>query len=306
MVTQVSLIHDLKALLALRSLICQLQPDILHLHSSKAGVLGRIAAYIARTKARVFYSPRGFAFLREDVSPIKQSMFLLFERIAAFFPGTLVACSESESKLAQAQVKHSHVLLVENSVELNHILYAPGAIMPRLQIVTSGRLTYQKAPWRFRDLARRLSSLPVDFVWIGGGDPGCEWSLPESSAATLTLTGWLNRGSVLDLLSRADIFVMTSLWEGMPLSLIEAQAAGLPAIAPDVVGCRDVVLNAETGYVCASDEELLQRLEELLSSSELRRKMGVNARNMANTRFSVQRMHKEMMEAYCLLPVDVH
>jgi glycosyltransferase involved in cell wall biosynthesis len=298
MVTQVSPIHDLIALFALKSMIEKLQPAVVHLHSSKAGVLGRIATLITRTKARVFYSPRGFAFLREDVSHRKQSIFLLFEKIAARLPGTLVACSESEAKLARAQVKHPHVVLVENSAQISHIPDAPGGIMPRLRIVTSGRLTYQKAPWRFRDLARKFSTHPVDFVWIGGGDTREDWSLTEGSAATLSITGWLNREKVLAELSRADIFVMTSLWEGMPLSLIEAQAAGLPAVVPNVVGCRDVVIDGDTGYVCASDEELTKRLGELIANLELRKRMGQSARNMARSRFSVERMHQEMMTVY--------
>lgn len=298
MVTQVSLLHDLRALFSLVKLLNTLRPDVLHLHSSKAGVLGRVANLLVRTKARVYYSPRGFAFLREDVSPGRQSMFLLFERIAARLPGVLVACSESEAKLARDHVKHPQVVLVENSAELNHILDAPGSVMPRLRIVTSGRLTYQKAPWRFRDLARKFAMQPVDFVWIGGGDVGDDWALSDASVATLSITGWLNRESVLEELSRADVFVMTSLWEGMPLSLIEAQAAGLPAVVPDAVGCRDIVRDGETGYVCASDEELAQRLSELLASSDLRRTMGKCARNVARSRFSVERMHREMMAVY--------
>lgn len=300
MVTHVSPIHDLKALFALKSAIEELQPAVVHLHSSKAGVLGRIAALMARTKARVFYSPRGFAFLREDVSLRKQRVFLLFEQIAARFPGILIACSESEAKLARIQVKHPHVVLIENSAEIKHIPDAPGGVIPRLQIITSGRLTYQKAPWRFSDLARKLSNYPVDFVWIGGGDPGEDWVMAEGSKATLGITGWLTRDRVLTELSRADIFVMTSLWEGMPLSLIEAQAAGLPAVVSDVVGCRDIVINGNTGYVCSSDDELAKRLIELITNLELRRNMGKNARNMARSRFSVERMHREMMEVYDL------
>ena len=91
---------------------------------------------------------------------------------------------------------------------------------------------------------------------------------------------------------------MPSLWEGMPLALIEAQASGLPAVVSDVVGNRDVVINGETGFVCKSDEELLQKTRLLIEDADLRRHMGRAARAMASVRFSVDRMHREMMAVY--------
>jgi glycosyltransferase involved in cell wall biosynthesis len=300
MVTSVSPIKDFRAVFRLRSLFVELQPAVIHLHSSKAGVLGRVAAVFSRTKARIFYSPRGFAFLREDVSLVKRYFFLEFERIAARFPGILIACSETEAKLAREKIHHPHVVLIENSADLTLIKKAPGEIGSRLRIVTSGRLCYQKAPWRFRALAKNLSNYPVDFIWIGGGGDENQLTLEEGSAASLKKTGWIDRESVLDELARADIFVMTSLWEGMPLSLIEAQAAGLPAVVSDVVGCRDVVRHDETGYICTSDAKLMQRVRELITNPELRRKMGANARRMALLRFSIERMHAEMIKVYGL------
>ena len=103
---------------------------------------------------------------------------------------------------------------------------------------------------------------------------------------------------VSGLLAQADIFVLPSLWEGMPLALIEAQAAGLPAVVSDVVGNRDVVIHGETGFVCKTDAELLQKTRLLIEDADLRRRMGQAAREMAAKRFSVERMHSEMMMVY--------
>lgn len=298
MVTPVSPLKDARDVIALARLFKQLRPEVIHLHSSKAGILGRVAAMLSGYGVRTFYSPRGFAFLRQDVSPIKRWLYLSFERIAAFLRGTLVACSGTEAQLAQDRVGHRGVVLVENSAEFAHITEATGSAAPRTRVVTSGRLCYQKAPWRFRELAVGLNDLPADFIWIGGGELEHFLSVPDDRSVSLTSTGWLNRAEVLAELSQSDIFVMTSLWEGMPLSLIEAQATGLPAVVPDVVGCRDIVRHGETGFICKSDNELTLRVRELIANRELRQTMGRAARKMARERFSVERMHKEMVDVY--------
>jgi glycosyltransferase involved in cell wall biosynthesis len=91
---------------------------------------------------------------------------------------------------------------------------------------------------------------------------------------------------------------MTSLWEGMPLSLLEAQTAGLPAVVPNVEGCRDVVVDGVTGYICDSQAVMAARIEQLIGSPELRRQLGEEARRRALVRFAPERMHREIMQAY--------
>ncbi len=300
MVTPVSPLRDLRDVRALVQIFKKVRPDVIHLHSSKAGILGRVAAMISGHGAHTFYSPRGFAFLRQDVSPSKRWLYLLFERIAASLHGTLIACSATEARLAQDRVGHGDVVLVENSADFTNINETTGGPRPRVRIVTSGRLCYQKAPWKFRTLAVDLNDLPADFVWIGGGELISCLAVPAGTSVSLTSTGWLERKAVLAEVAQSDIFVMTSLWEGMPLSLIEAQLSGLPAVVTDVVGCRDIVRHGETGYICKSDAEIAVYLRELIQNLQLRQSMGRQARNEALKRFSVDRMHKEMLSAYRL------
>ena len=98
----------------------------------------------------------------------------------------------------------------------------------------------------------------------------------------------------------ADIFVMTSLWEGMPLTLLDAQAIGLPAVVPDVVGCRDVVVDGVTGFICKNDSALIEKTRLLIRDVDLRARMGLAAKSMAIQRFSIDRMHSEILDAYGL------
>ncbi len=298
MVTAINPAADMKALWQIRALLKSENPDVIHLHSSKAGVLGRLAALLTGKRDQVFYSPRGFAFLREDVSPGKQKLFLNLERVASKLGGTVIGCSGTEADLARAEVGHARTCLVENSVDLSVVPVATGSTDGRVRVVTSGRICYQKAPWRFRDMAVGCVDLPADFIWLGDGDLRADLLVNGAFPEDMRIAGWLPRAGVYAELAKADIFVLPSLWEGMPLALIEAQAAGLPAVVSDVVGNRDVVIDGETGFVCKTDADLLQKTRWLIEDADLRWRMGQAAREVAAVRFSVGRMHREMMAVY--------
>lgn len=298
MVTAINPIADMKALWQIRKLLKTENPDVIHLHSSKAGVLGRLAALLTGKRNQVFYSPRGFAFLREDVSPGKQKLFLNLERVASKLGGTVIGCSGTEADLARSDVRHTRTCLVENSVDLSAVPVANGSTDGRVRVMTSGRICYQKAPWRFRDMATGCADLAADFVWLGDGDLRQDLMVDGAFPGHMRIAGWLPRAGVYTELATADVFVLPSLWEGMPLALIEAQAAGLPAVVSDVVGNRDVVIDGKTGFVCKTDAELLQKTRLLIEDADLRRRMGQAAREMAAVRFSVSRMHREMMAVY--------
>ncbi len=298
MVTKIAPLLDLMAFIKIYILIRKEKPDVIHLHSSKAGILGRLAAYILGECDKVFYSPRGFSFLREDVSLRKQKLFLNFEYFAGKLGGTLIGCSKTEVDLAISKVKHPRVYLVENSVDLSAVPVALNSKEGPITIMTSGRICYQKAPWRFRAVIEGCMNLPANFVWLGDGELQSALQINGHFPSNLKISGWLARPNVYASLATADIFLLTSLWEGMPLALIEAQAAGLPAVVSDVIGNRDVVIDGETGFVCKTDAELVQKTQFLIENPSLRKKMGVAAHNMAKVRFGINRMHPEMMAVY--------
>jgi glycosyltransferase involved in cell wall biosynthesis len=296
MVTPVSFVQDALAVVHLMQRIRQEQPDVIHLHSSKAGVLGRVAACLVGSRASVFYSPHGFAFLRQDVSKLKQALFLVFEQMAARLGGTLVACSRSEAALAIDKVHHPSVQLVENATDFNEVQISTGSPDNTVNVLNAGRACYQKAPWRFKAVAQACADLPTRFVWLGEGDLAHQ--LQFERTLNLRLTGWLTRSKVAQYLAQADVFLMPSLWEGMPLALIEAQAAGVPAVVSNVEGCRDVVQDGVTGFVCDTDEDLCARTRQLIDDASLRKRMGDNAARIARARFSVARMSEELLQLY--------
>lgn len=302
MTTNISLRADFKSFGDIAELLRGLQPDAIHLHSSKAGALGRAAARSVGLEKSIFYSPHGFSFLRQDVSLVKRAIFFSLEVIGGFFGGKIIASSASEWKLANKVVGRSRIITVENCTDVQEFAHTIKLPQNRIGVISAGRLCFQKAPWLFWKLSASLSLERAEFSWIGDGEMR---KLVEEkySQEKVRITGWVDRNCLWAELQAADVFVMTSLWEGMPLSLIDAQALGLPAVVSDVVGCRDVVIDGVTGFVCKNDDELVEKTRLLIRDAELRVRMGQSARLMALERFSVKRMHSEMLSTYSLTGV---
>ncbi len=298
METPIAPVADLRALWQIRALLKAEKPDVVHLHSSKAGVLGRLAVASLGIQNRSFYSPHGFAFLKEDSSPIKRKLYLGLERFAGKLGGTLIGCSATEASLAQTEVRHPKTVLVENAIDLGAVPSPVTHGHGRVRVVASGRLCHQKAPWRFRDLAQYCMDLPADFVWLGDGELRDDLLVDGKLPENLEVSGWQSRSTVYLALAEADMFVMPSLWEGMPLAVIEAQAMGLPAVVSDVVGNRDVVIDGKSGFVCKTDAELQQKTRMLIENAALRKQMGVDAQGLAFKRFGMARMHQELISVY--------
>lgn len=295
--TSISPFKDLRGIAHLAKIIKTTKPDIIHLHSSKAGVLGRVACFITGRSRSCFYTPHGFSFLRKDLNSKKRAAFSLIERLSSYLGGTTIACSQSELEHAIESAGQKKSVLVENSIPLNLVTQSVGN-GDTCQIASSGRLCNQKNPSAFRDLAIGLAKEPATFIWVGDGELKHELMVGGSFPNNLSATGWLSREKVAEHLHHSDLFVMTSLWEGMPLGLIEAQASGLPAVVFNIEGCNDVVINGSTGFVCQDISEMQDKIRLLINDSVLRKKMGATARSLALQRFSQDRMHHEIIDIY--------
>jgi glycosyltransferase involved in cell wall biosynthesis len=249
----------------------------------------------------LFYSPHGFSFLKQDVSRLKRAIFFSIEVIAGLFGGKIIASCVTEGDLAHKVVGRRRVIVVENCTDIPDFIWPKSNQNSSVQVMSAGRLCYQKAPWRFWKLSSTLIDENAQFYWVGDGELRKQLE-NDTTYKKIHVSGWVDRDQLWREMYAADILVMTSLWEGMPLVLLDAQALGLPAVVTDVVGCRDVVQNGVTGFICQTDEELIEKTQLLIRDSSLRKKMSEAARTMAAERFSIQRMHSEILEAYGLAP----
>jgi glycosyltransferase involved in cell wall biosynthesis len=168
----------------------------------------------------------------------------------------------------------------------------------QLRVGMSGRASYQKNHEAFVQLARDLSSEAVQFMWIGGDNGELPQDTPEGAVAC---SGWVTRERALQLTAELDIYVQTSRWEGMPIALIEAQVAGIPAVVTDVVGNRDVVLHGVTGFVASNVADMERYIRQLRDDPALRARMGAAARRSASARFSMDAIFRQWLSVYELV-----
>lgn len=270
--------------------------DAVHAHSSIAGAVVRLALRRRLPAAQVFFSPHGFAFLRLDLPAPVRCGARAVEKILAR-DSTLVLTSPSEFAVAVEALRPARAHLLQTGVPSGTVARVPRVADPRRRPVVGmiGRVVHQKAPWRFAAAARALGDR-ADFVWIGGGSAASErrWF----GDAPVRVTGWVSPDDLAGLIDGMDVLLFPSLWEGMSLSLIQAQAQGIPAVVSDVVGNRDSVEDGVTGYVCGDDAALIAATARLLDDPGLRERMSASALEWARRALTDDALGRDSLALY--------
>ena len=239
----INITKDIKAFFEIKNIIKDINPDVIHLHSSKAGVLGRFAT---NGKAKVLYNPHGFSFLMKDSSKFKRMLYWLIEKVSSLKNAVIIGCSYGEYKEALKLSKKS--IVINNGINIESLKQEIGYLKKHrldfnnLKICTSGRIGFQKNPKLFNKIANDFPNL--QFMWIGDGE-----LRKELTSSNIIVTGWKTRKEVLELVNENDIFILTSLWEGLPISLLEAMFLEEVCLVTDVIGNRDVIKNNNNGYI---------------------------------------------------------
>ncbi len=243
MTRDINPVSDFKAFLKIRKTLLRIDPHILHVHSSKAGILGRFAHRFTRgIRAKLYYTPHGFSFLRKDVNRLKRAVFYMLEAgTQKLSGGTLVACGDTEFDYSK---KIGPAVLVRNGIDHQNINIEANPKAEKIQkIGILGRITAARNPKLFNELA--LKHPTIEFIWIGDGE-----LRHLLTAANITITGWFkNRAQGLQILEKLDVYVQTSLWEGLPIAVLEAAAREIPIIATNIIGNKDVIKSGRTGYL---------------------------------------------------------
>lgn len=253
-VREVSPYKDLKALNEIKKIEKKVKPDIIHLHSSKAGVIGRIA--FNGKKVPVFYTPHGYSFLMRDTSVVKRLIYWWIEKIFSYRKCTIISCSPGEYKESLKLTKNS--TYVNNAINIEALDKKLSKVKKEehpFTVFTLGRICYQKNPKLFNRIA---SAMPdTKFLWIGDGE-----LVNELTSPNIEITGWVDREEALKKSMNADVFVLTSLWEGLPMSLLESMYMKKICVVSNVIGNNDVICNGKNGYVCSSVEDYVNAINE--------------------------------------------
>jgi glycosyltransferase involved in cell wall biosynthesis len=291
--------RDLAGLVELSRLLHRERPQILHASSSKAGVLGRLAAVATRVPIR-FFTVHGWAF--SAYSGLPSLLYRITDRLMA--PLTTVTICVSENELAAGleagMCRAERTVVIRNAVDVSAASRARhDRATPRL--IAVGRL---KAPKDFLTLIRAFAALPEgSFEALIVGD-GPDRGAVEDEIRRLRLEERVRlvgeRSDVPALLADSDLFVLSSRSEGLPVSVLEAMAAELPVVASRVGGLAELVVDGETGILVPPGDipALSAALGDLVNDRELRRKLGAAGRARAEAHFDLDAFRRAHVELY--------
>jgi glycosyltransferase involved in cell wall biosynthesis len=309
--------RDVAALVELRSLFQELRPDIVHTHNPKPGVYGRLAARSTRVPA-VVNTVHGLYALPSDPWP-KRAFVYGLERVAATCShAELVQNRDDFDVLARVGVARNKLTLLGNGVDLTQFDPArvgearvaelrrelgaePGAVVCGVV----GRLVWEKGYREVFEAATRLRELSPGVVVVVAGprddqkaDAVGDADIEAARAAGVRFLGF--RDDVADLYGAMDLYVLASRREGMPRSAMEAAAMGVPVIATDVRGCREVVDDGVTGVLVPEGDAaaLAAAVASLAADPSLRRRMGAAGTRKARAQFDQQRVIDITLDVY--------
>lgn len=297
---------DLAAFVRLVRILREERPDIVHTHTAKAGVVGRLAAITARVPHRV-HTFHGH-LLNGYFSPAKTKVVVALERLLATRTSVIAAVGEKVrddllavgiGRLEQYRVVPPGVA-APSSIDRAEARAALGLADHEVAVTFIGRLTAIKRPDRLLASFRCLASTAPNAVLLVVGD-GELSEVSRRDAAPLgdrvRFLGW--RSDLDRILCASDVAVLTSDNEGMPVTLIEASMAGVPCVTTDVGSAREVVDHGVSGFVTSSEPSAIaQSLNSLVTDVDLRVRMGREAARRARRLFGEERLAADYAEIY--------
>lgn len=268
--------HDIAALAFINGVIRSFKPDIVHCHSSKAGILGRLSAKICGVK-RVFYTPHAYSFMAPEFSPRKRSLFVFIEKVFSRFATTLtfnVSKGEKQAALDNKLDTTDKFVVIYNGIpdislptraEARQCL---GLSVDDLIVGCTARFVEQKNPDESIAIAERVIARKPDahFVYIGDGPllPRLRQYVDDQRLSDhIHFLG--ARSDAERVVTAFDVYLLTSLYEGLPYSLIESIRAGIPVVASDVTGNNEVV-TSDCGLLFSGVDEGTTDILQLLQS----------------------------------------
>lgn len=306
--------HDFQSYRALLAHLRELKPDIIHTHSSKAGILGRAAA--AKLGIPVVHTIHGASFHRGQ-HPAAYRLYQSAEKWAAGRCDRFISVCDAmtEQYVAAGIAPRARFVTIYSGMEVEPFLNPPRSpeevrqelgLQPEHVVIGKiARLFHLKGHEHVIAAAREIvdRNPQVRFLLVGDGILREEYERRIASAELtehFRLTGLVPPARIPELIAAMDIVVHTSVWEGLARVLPQGLLAGKPVVSYDVDGAREVVIPGETGYLLPVDsvKELADALTELAGNPELRRSLGANGRERFKEQFCHRTMTRRIREVY--------
>ena len=311
----ISPFKDLLAIVDTIKLLKKIKPDIVHLNSSKVSIIGSLASiFVKKLKARFVYTVHGWVF-NEPLSGFKKSFYTFAEKFTARFKDRIICISSFDYEIAKKQLKipEKKLTLIHHGIDPIKFLTKGEArekfksLMPDTQskivIGVIANLYRTKGLEYLIEAARLATDLGFNIVTIVIGE-GSERKNLESVIgqnnlrSKFFLAGKMENAA--ELLPVFDIYVSSSIKEGLPYNILEAMQAGLPIIATNVGGIPEMITDGKNGLLVNPEKpkELAQRIKLLIEDNQLRESLKQQAQADANSEFTIDKMIKKTKEAY--------
>ena len=304
-VREISPTHDWKANKELQNLFCHIRPDLVHCHSSKAGILGRWAARQCGIPS--VFTAHGWAFT-DGVPETKRKIYRLIEKIAGKWCKKIICVSEYDKNLALREIPQLkdklvtvHNCIPDTAFQKNWKEFDDEKEMA-LEIVTVARFSPPKKILETLNVVNNAvcQGIKLHLTFIGDGPLFAQAVSQTKKMGIENYVTFLGaRKDVEKLLPNYDLFLLLSNWEGFPISIIEAMRAGLPVMASDVGGVREAVSDGRNGWLIPRDDHrVLNLLNQIAENPSYLKKMALNARKHYEQDFMIKNMTDQIFSVY--------
>ena len=278
--------HDILAIKEIKKIIKEENPDIIHLHSSKAGALGRLCI----KNKKLFYTPHSYSFLNSN--KFKGFIYKIMEKLLSKINKKchIIACSKSEYN--EAIKFNKNVTVISNSINTKKIdTYLDDGIKESKTICTSGRICKQKNPKMFNSIAEALPN--YDFYWIGDGK-----MQNVLTSKNIHVLGNLSHEEAIKEVNKHQIFILPSSWEGLSISLLEALYLKKICLVSDIDSNKTVINNGINGFVCHDTKDYVDIIDKIMKDEVNIQNIAENARNTILYDYNFDSMCKEYIKVY--------
>jgi len=297
-----------QAIQTLARMVRREQYDIVHIHSQEAGVVARVVCWLAGAR-RIFYTPQTIDIRRKLLQPLYQVAEVLLSNLTTCI---LSVNQADRERLISWGINSRKVVTLPNGLDLQYFRSTQAAVALRRSmnipeegplVMQVGRLAQQKDPAAFVRGAQQVLRVHPGayFVMVGEGPLQAEINTlicQERLSDRIRLLG--RQPDAYQLIDAADVVTLTSLWEGTPYSIMEAMAWRKPVVVTAVNGCRELVVDGQTGFVVESGDSAAWagRVSLLLDDEALRAQMGESGYQRVREYYSVDHMIATLEKLY--------
>lgn len=304
----ISAIKDFKAIYSSYKIIKKEKPDILHSHSAKGGIIGRLLGRLLNIT--VLHTPQAYSYLSTE-NKFKRKIYILIEKFFANHNSILLASSNSEKNRAIEEVgyKPSNTIVFNNSInKINNIAkLSIKKEWPDNYICTVGRPSYQKnIELLIRVIYEIKKNHEIYLVLMGVGYYSPELNnirkliTSLSLESNISLLEWTSRDDVFNIINKSKLYISTARYEGLPYSIIESLALSKAIIVSDCDGNRDLVIDNYNGFVIkdGNPKSFAEKVIRILNDEELQDKFSKNSKQYFSKNLDIQKNIHHLANIY--------